>query len=39
MQAHIAQSSFGRILLHLLCACRDHKCRWHWRGIRRELVR
>ena len=23
MQATLAQSSFGRILLHLVCACRD----------------
>jgi len=37
MQAKLAQSSFGRILLHLACACRDQKYQWHWRGIRREF--
>lgn len=36
MQAQLAQSSFGRILLHVACACRDHKYQWHWQGIRRE---
>jgi hypothetical protein len=39
MQAHLAQSSFGRILLHMACASRDHKYQWHWQGIRRELHR
>lgn len=29
----------GRILLHLLCACRDGKLRWHWHGILREILR
>src|ERR1041385_8040196 len=37
MQAHLAQSSFGRILPHLLCVCRNHKCQWHLLGIQREL--
>lgn len=38
MQMLLAQSSFGRIVLHLACACRDHKFQWHWQGIRREVV-
>jgi hypothetical protein len=38
MQTYFAQSSFGRILLHVACACRDHKYQWHWRGIRREIL-
>ncbi|HWX20172.1 MAG TPA: hypothetical protein VN578_09745 [Candidatus Binatia bacterium] len=37
MQAKLAQSGFGRILLHLACAWHDHKYQWHWRGIRREI--
>jgi hypothetical protein len=37
MQEFLVQCSFGRILLHLACACRDHKFQWHWRGIRREV--
>jgi hypothetical protein len=39
MQAELAQHSFGRILLHLACACRDHNFQWHWRGILREIPR
>jgi hypothetical protein len=39
MQTYLAQFSFGRILLHLGSACRDHKYRWHWRGIWRELAK
>jgi len=35
----LAQTVFGRILLHVACACRDHKFRWHWLGIRRELAK
>jgi hypothetical protein len=38
MQAQLAQTSFGRILLHLACLCRDHKYQWHWQGIRREAT-
>jgi len=36
MPAYIAEFRFGRVLLHLFCACRDHQIKWHWRGIRRE---
>jgi hypothetical protein len=33
----LVESSLGRVLLHLLCACKDHHVRWHWTGIRREF--
>jgi hypothetical protein len=38
-QALLVQFSAGRILLHLLCLCRDHELHWHWLGIRRELIK
>jgi hypothetical protein len=38
MQTHLAQFSFGRIMLHAACACRDHKYAWHWQGVVREIV-
>jgi len=38
IQMHLAQSHIGRILLHLACACRDHKFQWHWQGIQREFL-
>ena len=28
----------GRVLLHVLCACRDRQFRWHLNGIARELA-
>lgn len=37
MQNQLAELSLGRIVLHLVCACRDHKLRWHWHGILREI--
>ena len=37
MQAQLAQSGFGRILLHVVCALRDQKYQWHSCGILREL--
>ena len=37
MQNQLAEFSLGRIVLHLLCACQDHKFQWHWRGIFREI--
>lgn len=37
MQNQLAELSLGRIVLHLVCACRDHKLRWHWQGILREI--
>jgi hypothetical protein len=33
----LVQSPAGRILLHLSCLARDHRFRWHWQGILREL--
>jgi hypothetical protein len=39
MQAKLAGTRYGRIMLHVVCALRDHQVRWHWRGIHRELVR
>lgn len=30
-------TSFDRIWLHLRCLARDHKFRWHWAGIWREV--
>ncbi|HXU78654.1 MAG TPA: hypothetical protein VN794_18905 [Methylomirabilota bacterium] len=39
MKATLAQSSFGRVVLHLLCLCRDGKFRWHWAGMSREFQR
>ena len=38
MKNQLAELSLGRILLHLVCACRDHKFRWHCRGILREIL-
>ena len=38
MKLYLAQSSLGRILLHVACTFRDHKYYWHWLGIRRELA-
>jgi len=38
MQARMAESRYGRIMLHVICALRDHRLRWHWRGIHRELA-
>lgn len=38
-QMHLAATPSGRIALHLLCAWRDHRYGWHWRGVARELAR
>jgi hypothetical protein len=38
MKNQLAELSLGRIVLHLVCACRDHKFLWHWRGILREIL-
>ena len=35
----LAASPAGRIVLHVVCAWRDRRFRWHWQGVRRELVR
>ena len=37
MQNQLAEFGFGRVLLHVPCACQDHEFQWHWRGIRREI--
>jgi hypothetical protein len=39
MKTKLAQSSFGRILLHLACAYYDHHYQWHWSGVLREFAR
>ena len=31
------KTHLGRVLLHTLCALRDHHWLWHWAGIKREL--
>ena len=38
MKHSLAELSLGRIVLHLVCACRDHNLLWHWRGILREIL-
>ena len=38
-QLQLATTPSGRIALHLLCAWRDHRYGWHWRGVARELAR
>jgi hypothetical protein len=35
--SRLAETSAGRVLLHLLCLCHDHHLQWHWSGIRREF--
>ena len=35
----LAAAPAGRIVLHMLCAARDHHFAWHWRGVARELAR
>jgi hypothetical protein len=37
MQARLAETHFGRILLHLFRLVRDDKVQWHWQGVVREL--
>jgi hypothetical protein len=37
MQTLLAESRWGRTVLHVMCAVRDHHLLWHWRGILREL--
>ncbi len=34
---HLAGSSGGRIVLHVVCFWKDHRFLWHWLGIRREF--
>ena len=37
MSQTIAKNRMGRVLLHTVCALRDHHWTWHWRGIVREF--
>ena len=37
-QLQLASAPAGRIALHVLCAARDHRFGWHWRGVARELA-
>jgi hypothetical protein len=37
MSQTIVKNRMGRVLLHTLCALRDHQWNWHWRGIVREF--
>jgi hypothetical protein len=33
----LATNRMGRVVLHTVCAFRDHHWAWHWRGILREV--
>ncbi len=33
-----ALTRLDRMILHLRCLVRDHKCRWHLAGIWREVT-
>ncbi len=37
MTQAMTNSRIGRLLLHTICAFRDHHWGWHWRGIIREV--
>lgn len=37
MTMKLAGSRIGRIVLHAVCAMRDHKWQWHFNGILREV--
>jgi len=36
--AQVELTRIDRIALHLRCLIRDHKCRWHFAGIWREVT-
>ena len=36
MIEYMTQHRFGRIILHTVCALRNHKWAFHWPGIVRE---
>jgi hypothetical protein len=38
MSALLVEYRFGRIVLHLLCAFRSRRLRWHLLGVCRELA-
>jgi hypothetical protein len=35
----LATNGMGRVVLHAVCALRDHHWTWHWQGILREIHR
>jgi hypothetical protein len=38
MNLKLAQTRFGRVLLHVICCLRDPRhLIWHWHGVRREF--
>jgi hypothetical protein len=37
MQQFLVNNRFGRVLLHGVCALRDHHWTWHRQGVAREL--
>jgi len=37
IQLRLAESSWGRMGLHLLCLLRDHHTKFHFKGIFREV--
>ena len=37
MNQILATNRMGRMILHAVCAFRDHHWQWHWRGILREV--
>jgi hypothetical protein len=38
VKMRLAGTGSGRIALHVLCAWRDHRFAWHWRGVAREFA-
>jgi hypothetical protein len=38
MKDQLTETRAGRIVLHLMCIVRHGRVRWHWDGIRRELI-
>jgi len=36
-QLQLAQTPKGRITLHVITFLKDHKFKWHWAGILREI--
>jgi hypothetical protein len=37
MSQIFVKSRMGRVVLHAVCAMRDHHWDWHWRGMVREF--
>jgi len=37
IKSKLATTRTGRIILHTYCLALDHKVKWHWAGIVREL--